>query len=536
MANRRAQELIDATAGAPPAEVSPELARLLGAVQVLKESAPEPEAPTGVFASRLRSNLLARYDELTVVQPEPAPKRIRRLAWVTIPAVAVAAALVLALVLFVLEPAGEAPAVARLTVQNGVASVLPAEGKAASVSTATDVRLGDSISTASGSRATITFENRNIVRLEAGTELKVFACQGDSITLTQKSGKTYNRVMKGASYSVIARLTIAQSVGTAFGVDITDAEVSVPGFEGTAKAGPLVGGKAIVAQGNIAHTSVQNSELVVTVSPLDLATLDYSWLAFNRDLDREAGFPLGVLEGLDPTPPGGVLPPGTPPSSAPGSSSPASTQPAGSQPPGSQPQPPPLTPTVTLSLSDPGPPVVINWGAQNVQDADAVAVLRAEGAGTPSYPGNTLTTVSTGQSSFSDQGAREGQTLTYRVAYLKAGALLAYSNPVTAVTPEPPPPPPDLSLSGDPSASSMYLSWSLSSGSADAFAVLRAEGRTPGYPSDVYDRTGGGSSGKYIDYKVGPNVILYRVVALSGGKVLATSNVVEYIPSYQEPN
>ena len=50
---RKAEELMEATAGRPPETVSPELARLVGAALLLKESAPEPEAPDEVFAARL---------------------------------------------------------------------------------------------------------------------------------------------------------------------------------------------------------------------------------------------------------------------------------------------------------------------------------------------------------------------------------------------------------------------------------------------------------------------------------------------------
>jgi hypothetical protein len=82
----------------------------------------------------------------------------------------------------------------------------------------------------------------------------------------------------------------------------------------------------------------------------------------------------------------------------------------------------------------------------------------------------------------------------------------------------------------------MYLAWNLSGGAAaDSFAVLRSEGGDPSYPGDVYATTGGGTGGKFVDYKVGTAYTFnYRVVAISGGRVIATSNTVTWAPQGME--
>ncbi len=525
LSRRRARELVEA-AGRDPrerGEVGAGLTRLLDAAGVLVAAAPAPPVPDPQFSANLKASLLSRFDQLVSAGERPAHRAgtARRAAWIALPAAAAVAAVLLALAFFVFGPSGPAP-VARLTVQNGYARLITESGTEKVVDEV-DVHEGDTVSLPGGSRATITYENDNITRLEAGSKLTVAEYAEDMVAVELEQGRSYNRVIAGTAYWVECRGVTVRSAGTAYGVDAVNGEISVPVFESGARVSWPGAVPTPVGQGFEGIVTGSPGSYSIQVVPLDIATLDFSWLAFNRDLDEKLGFPLGVLENLAPTPPQGIVPPGTPDSSAPSQSS-QPTQP------GSQPTQPASQPSSSLTLTDGGPPVFITWSASNVSAADTVAVLRAEGGAVPSYPANVLdVSQGSGQTSYHDEQALPGNRYTYRVAYISGGSVLVYSNSVMVTVPLPPP---SLSLVGDPSASNMYLAWNLSGGAAaDSFAVLRSEGGDPSYPGDVYATTGGGTGGKYIDYKVGTAYTFnYRVVAISGGRVIATSNMVSWSP------
>jgi hypothetical protein len=293
----------------------------------------------------------------------------------------------------------------------------------------------------------------------------------------------------------------------------------------------------MVDQGFEAKVTGEPGSYSVQVVPLNLAELDFSWLAFNRDLDRKLGFPLGVLEGLSPTPPEGNLPPDAPASSAPGAQQASQPTQAGSQPtqPGSQPTQPGVQPSSSLSLSDSGPPVYITWTSANVGAADTVAVLRADGGATPSYPANVLDAIQgAGATSYHDERVVGGRTYTYRVAYIASGNVLVYSNPTTATVPAPAPPPPELHLGGELTEKGMYLKWYIEGEAGiDSWAILASQSDPdPRYPGSTVDRLPySGPSGSYVFGGASSTASYYfRVAALSGGSVVFYSNVIRSGP------
>lgn len=532
---RRARELIGAAGHGPQqrGDVSADNARLLDAAGVLVAVAPAIAVPDALFSANLKASLLSRYDELVAAGEKPArPKATaRRLAWIALPAVSVAVAVVLALAFFVFKPAGPA-AVARLSVQNGYARVTDAGGKTSRVKGNADIHRGDIVLIPGGSRATITYKNKNITRLEAGSELEVVDYGEELVEVALARGKAYNRVIPGTSYSVNCRGLTVSAAGTAFDVDAVGPEILAPVFESQAKVSWTGAPVVVVDQGFLAKVTGGPGSYSVQVVPLNLAELDFSWLAFNRDLDRKLGFPLGVLEGLTPTPPEGNLPPDAPASSAPGAEQ--ASQPTQ---PGSQPTQPGAQPSSSLSLSDSGPPVYITWTSANVGASDTVAVLRADGAATPSYPANVLdASQGAGATSYHDERVVGGRTYTYRVAYLAGGNVLVYSNPTTATVPAPapPPPPPSLYLGGELAEDGMHLKWYME-GSAEvgSWAVLASQkDPNPSYPgSQVATVPYSGSRGSYIFGGASSTASYYfRVAALSGGSVVFYSNVIRSGP------
>lgn len=523
-----ARELVRAASTAPAGRgpVSEENARLLRAVELLRSSAGEAPSPDPGFTARLRADLLARHGELAARGGRRLS--LRRVAWTALPAAAAAAAVFLVLALFVFGPS-PAPPVANLTVQNGYAR-LASGGKTVRVDREAEVREGDNVSLPGGSRATLTFENESITRLEAGSSLTVERYDDVLVELALHRGRSYNRVTPGTDHSVLRKGARVRSAGTAYGVDAPEGETLAPVFHG--RASVEAGGAAPVAveQGEMGIIAQDGGGPRVQVVPIDLARLEFSWLAFNRDLDRELGLPLGVLESLGATPPEGVQPPGTAPGAQP-SSAPAAGQ--------SVPPPPPDEQKLSSSLSvaDPGPPVRLAWSASGIQSADGVAVLRSMGDAPPTYPADVLETASGAEmSSYSDERVEPGRSYTYRVAYLAGGAVLCYSNPATASIPVPPPPL-EVRLGGEMTTSGMYLKWYTKSAEGyDAWAVLVSRGGEPSYPGSLVDTVGGGQTASYLYSRmVEGQVYRFRIAALQGGQPVAYSNVIEgEAPAYSE--
>lgn len=530
---RKAIELVEAYGGGARGrdDVSPGTARLLDAAGVLVAAAPASSTPDPLFAAKLRSSLLSRYQEPAVSpgMSAPARSRARRAVLIVVPAAVAVAALLLGLALLVFRPSGPA-AVARLTVQEGFVRVLSEGEDLIRITDEADLGVGDRVETAPGSRATITYRNESITRLEAGSGMAIQEYDDGSVAVDLYVGKAYNRVVGDVSFSVTCRGVTSQASGTAFGLDDEEQRVLVPVFESAARVRASEETRFTnVDQGFLGIASGSDGTAAVEVVPLDLAQLDFSWLAYNRDLDRELGFPLGVLEELEPTPPGGVVPPGDPASSAPGEPKP-----------GERPVDPQAPPSTSLTVAGSGPPVLLSWSASNVGSADSLAVLRTDGGTAPSYPANTLSAgPSAGVTSYNDTSVEEGRTYSYRVAYLAGGTVLAYSNPVTVTVPSPAPPPPPpvpptLHLGGSLSEQGMRMKWYLEgSASIDSWSVLASQkDSSPAYPgSQVAVVAYSGSVGSYLFSGGGQTAPYFlRVAGLSGGKVVVYSNVIRSGP------
>jgi len=382
----------------------------------------------------------------------------------------------------------------------------------------------DTVKVDGGSRAALNFKNKNVARLEAGTEVKVAGYSEQTVALLEKTGKVYNRVVKGMNYSVQHGEVEVRAVGTAFDVEAAGKGLNAPVFEGTVEVfWPGSGQPFRVEQGSQATVTFKNGGYDIKVASFDLSKLDFSWLAFNRDLDKKAHFPLGVLEKLEVTPPQGTQPPGT----VPGNPAPATPGgPAPASVPSTPGQPVPTTPqadiSVSLTVTDKGPPVLLSWTATNSSAAQTVNVVRSTGSGIPAYPGNAVARLSSSATSYSDADVQAGATYTYAVVYASGGNAMGVSNTVSVTVPQPSPTSLNVSLSGFPITGGFQLKWSADS-VADSWVVLRSQGGSSFSPYAAV--SGGGSGGSYTDPKVDPKATYsWRVQAMVGGRVAGTSN------------
>jgi ferric-dicitrate binding protein FerR (iron transport regulator) len=489
MSRRKAKQFIEAAgSGLPPARAPRDMADLLGAAELLKQSATATEAPDPQFEASLKTNLMARYNELVAGEKAPAkPSRAwsRWTLW-AIPAVAAAAALIISLVLVVSTSVGN-PTIASLKVYVGKAVVIEASGSRHTVTGSRDIHEKDTVKVDGGSRAAINFKNKNIARLEAGTEVNVADYSAQTVALVEKSGKVYSRVIKGTNYTVQHGAVDVHAVGTAFDVDVAGKGLNAPVFQGTAEVSwPGSGNPFKVEQGTQAAVIFKNGGYDIQVAPFDVASLDFSWLAFNRDLDKNSGFPLGVLEDLGAPPSQGTQPPSTVPGqpapSTPGGPVPTTPGAPGSTP--ASPTTPQEQPSAVLSVIEAGPPVNVQWSGTNVSSADTVYLLRATGTGSPAYPRDVIAKFGVnGASSYRDSNVQAPGTYTYSVVYAAGGAVLATSNAAT-VNLLPPPVSLNVSPSGYPVTGGMQLKWS-SDDVADSWVVLRFTSGTPSYPGST---------------------------------------------------
>jgi|GEM_PF-193924 len=549
----KAQELVRA-AGGGTGPVSPDVAVLLEAVAVLKAADGGHIAPDPAFAVSLRQKLIEEHASAAEAPVKVETGRVRRLLPAFAVGAAALAAIAVALVLFfVVKPAG--PTVARLKVDVGAVQVTSG-GRTRPVTASTDekngeVKAGDTVATYSGSRATLSFLNKDVTRLEAASTMKVDSYDSRDVGLVLKSGKAYCRVVQHGNFTVSANGIEVTATGTAFGVDARDGVVQSSVFEGDVKV-TWPKGSHTLDQGMQLTIANKNGRYLGVVTEINPAA-DLSWLAFNRDLDRGLKLPLGILESLGATPPNGNPPPGTAPQ-VPGDSSPASSNPAssGRQPspgpvstspaatnpqPGPQPTPQPnpgpeptpvpgpqVTPSVSLSIASAGPPVVVTWSIQNGGSVTGVAVLKGVGVMDPAYPDHSVAVMSPANNSYKDKDVESGGTYSYRVALLSNGAFVALSNRQTvSISPQ-------LSLSGKGQGTSVYISWTLSGVvHIDSWAVLRSGNNpSPSFPADQYATAGySGPSGSYNDNNGSPNRNYYRVVGLYQGRVIVKSNTVQ---------
>lgn len=537
---RKAKKFIEAVeSGAGPEELPDDTARLLKAVELVKQSDPGKTGVDPAFAEELRGDLLSRFDQLTG-EREEVPEAVRstsrrRKVFIAVPALAAAAAMVVAIVLFVVtRPIAPVP-VAQLTIEGGSALVVDETGEARDVLAESDIFIDETITTLQNSRAVLDFENGSVSRLDSGTEVAVGDCDEEQVLLEQENGKSYNRVVGGDGYTVTCRGVRVSATGTAFGVDSDKpSEVRALAYEEDSSVKCAGSGSQVVREGDEARFEIEDGTYSMEMALIDLASLDTSWLAFNSELDNEKGFQLGVLEFLE-----GDPAPAEPIPSAPDETQPAPAQPApepAPQPePGPQPgpEPPPPEPSAFLECFQKHYPVGIRWDLRDMPEYDQMDILRTDENALPVWPDNVIETgpppPPPPANIYHDQSSLSGKTYTYRLAFISAGSLLFYSNPVTVSVA-----PPKIDLHGDMTSDGFLLRWHMEGNvEADQWAVCRSiHNEQPTYPPAGSDDEAwllpfNGPDGSFID----PDARIessfhYRVAVLHNGKVVTYSKTV----------
>ncbi len=385
-----------------------------------------------------------------------------------------------------------------------------------------------------------------MARLDSRTEVAIVVCDEEQVLLEQKNGRSYNRVTGGDSYTVTCRGVRVSAAGTAFGIDSDESsEVRALAYEGDSDVKWAGGGSEVILEGNEARFKIEDGSYSMEVMEINLALLDASWLAFNSDFDMEEGFQLGVLEFLaEETMPAEPTP-----------SAPAETQPVPAQPtpepapqpapqpgpePGPQPgpePPPPPEPSAFLECFQDQHPVGIKWDLKDMPEYDRMDILRTNNNVLPVWPDNIKETGPPPPPTaniYHDQSSFSGKTYTYRLAFISAGNLLFYSNPVTV-----PVAPLKIDLQGDMTSDGFLLRWHME-GKADTqqWAVCRSEhNEQPTYPPAGSDDEAwllpfDGPDDSFID----PDALIeisfhYRVAVLHNGKVITYSQKVTSPPS-----
>ena len=200
-----------------------------------------------------------------------------------------------------------ASSTARLTIDQGEVLVNASDGWTVGIQ-AQELYTGAQVKTGINARASLTFENIGVLRLEQNTQITVSELTPITVRVYQTIGDTYSKVKKlfdpGSAYEVETPTAVASVRGTAFGV-IVDAlkESRVIVTDDTVAVSPVLeidgvrtrlwqatvekGQATIINQEVIARA--QQSQLPPSVSPQEivLPKEKLPWIEKNRSRDTE---------------------------------------------------------------------------------------------------------------------------------------------------------------------------------------------------------------------------------------------------------
>ncbi len=137
----------------------------------------------------------------------------------------------------------DAPLTGRITFMSGDVTI---NGKDGAFGAA--VTVGDTIATGAKSLAVVQFGETAVVNLKENTQLKIDALMaekhGDTITIHQKIGSTFNKIArKGSKYSVHTPTSVAAVRGTNFLCSVTEKGSSIKLSTGRVKIIPVIKGE-----------------------------------------------------------------------------------------------------------------------------------------------------------------------------------------------------------------------------------------------------------------------------------------------------
>jgi len=178
----------------------------------------------------------------------------------------------------------EKPAAAKLQIDKGTVEV-KTDSAYRTAANNMELKQGYSVRTLADSQATIIFLDSSVMRLDQNTEITLTridtAQNTSSITVTQSSGNTWNRVVRlsGISdYEVQTPTAVATVRGTAFSVDVA-AESTISVVKGKVGVAPK-GNRA-------AEVVIQNQTAKAVADKVDVEALQENrWIKDNLEKDE----------------------------------------------------------------------------------------------------------------------------------------------------------------------------------------------------------------------------------------------------------
>ncbi len=112
------------------------------------------------------------------------------------------------------------------------------------------VKAGDSIATGNRSLAVVQFGESSVINLKENTSLTIDALmagrEGDTITINQKIGSTFNKIAKaGTKYSINTQTSVAAVRGTSFTCVVSEKGSAIRLSSGRVRIVPVIKGAAV---------------------------------------------------------------------------------------------------------------------------------------------------------------------------------------------------------------------------------------------------------------------------------------------------
>ncbi len=157
--------------------------------------------------------------------------------------------------------------------------------------------------TGASSRTILTLEDGTAIRLDANTEISLKSLAESQLTIEQKSGYVYHRIVSNSErkYNVVSENAQYESSGTAFQTIVSGDEEAVEVYQSTVRE--TIKNKTVREGERLSAYTASSSELEGKVVKLDIEKLkDNTFITWNRELDgQDAKFKssLGFLKDFD---------------------------------------------------------------------------------------------------------------------------------------------------------------------------------------------------------------------------------------------
>ena len=168
----------------------------------------------------------------------------------------------------------------------GTASFVPVGGTSQPLTTGSQLKEGDSVSTGADSRAVLTFDDGSALRLDQHTKVTLVSLSADNLRITQDTGTAYSRLVKSErSYAVTVDGTTYTAQGTAFATT-SGQDKGVQVYESAVKVDGLADA---VTEGKQYYKQHHDSNIAGKVTAIDLDTLGKdSFAAWNLSEDEKS--------------------------------------------------------------------------------------------------------------------------------------------------------------------------------------------------------------------------------------------------------